>query len=54
MAEYEFECRNCLKTFTIFMRVTDRVKTIIHCPGCDSTDVEALMQPFVARTGKKS
>jgi putative FmdB family regulatory protein len=54
MAEYEFECRDCLKTFTVFMRVTDRLRATVRCPGCDSTNVEALMQAFVAKTGKKS
>ncbi len=54
MAEYEFECRLCKKIFTVFMRVTERVKAKIACPGCGSEDVEALMQHFVAKTAKKS
>ncbi len=29
MAEYEFECAECKKIFTIFMRVTDRPKATI-------------------------
>jgi hypothetical protein len=36
------------------MRISERVKARITCPGCGSGDVEALMQPFVARTAKKS
>ena len=54
MAEYEFECRLCKKVFTLFMRIAERPKAKIACPGCGSKDVEALMQPFVARTAKKS
>ena len=54
MAEYEFECRTCKKIFTLFMRISERVKARITCSGCGSGDVEALMQPFVARTAKKS
>ena len=54
MAEYDFECRNCLKTFTLFMRVTERMKTTVQCPGCGSENVEPLMQSFVAKTAKKS
>jgi putative FmdB family regulatory protein len=54
MAEYDFECRTCTKTFTLFMRVTERMRTAVRCPGCGSEDVEPLMQAFVARTGKKS
>jgi putative FmdB family regulatory protein len=54
MAEYDFECRNCKKTFTLFMRVTERMKTTVRCPGCGSEDVEPLMQAFSAKTAKKS
>jgi putative FmdB family regulatory protein len=54
MAEYEFECRRCRKIFTLFMRVTERAAAKIRCPGCDSADVEPLMQPFLAKTAKKS
>jgi putative FmdB family regulatory protein len=54
MAEYEFECRQCLKVFTVFLRVSERAKTTIRCPGCDSTDVEPLMQAFFAKTARKS
>lgn len=54
MAEYDFECRICKKTFTLFMRVTERMKATIRCPGCGSENVEPLMQAFFAKTGKKS
>jgi putative FmdB family regulatory protein len=54
MAEYDFECRNCKKTFTLFMRVPQRMKTTVRCPGCGSEDVEPLMQAVFAKTGKKS
>jgi hypothetical protein len=33
MAEYDFECRNCKKTFTLFMRVTERMKSDRPVPG---------------------
>jgi len=54
MAEYEFECRNCKKVFTLIMRISERMTAKIRCPGCESEDVEPLMQTFIARTGKKS
>jgi putative FmdB family regulatory protein len=54
MAEYEFECRLCKRIFKLFMRVTERAKAKIACPGCGSEDVEALMQAFVAKTARKS
>ncbi len=54
MAEYEFECHTCKKIFTLFMRLSERIKAKIKCPGCGSADVGALMQSFVARTAKKS
>jgi putative FmdB family regulatory protein len=54
MPEYEFECRACKKTFTLIMRLSERASATIRCPGCGSTDVETVMQTFVARTAKKS
>jgi putative FmdB family regulatory protein len=54
MPEYEFECRRCKKVFTLFMRIGERATATIRCPGCGSEDVEALMQPFFARTARKS
>jgi putative FmdB family regulatory protein len=54
MAEYEFECRHCRKVFTVFMRISERADAKVHCPGCDSDDVEPLLQGFVARTARKS
>lgn len=54
MAEYEFQCRRCKKVFTLFMRISERPTATITCRGCGSTDVEPLMQAFVARTSKKS
>ncbi len=32
----------------------ERVTAKIQCPGCGGEDVEALMQPFIAKTTKKS
>lgn len=54
MAEYEFACRHCRKVFTLFMRISERATAKITCPGCGSTDVEPLMQAFMAKTSKKS
>jgi putative FmdB family regulatory protein len=54
MAEYEFECRVCKKVFTLFMRISERPTAKPQCPTCGSTEVEPLMQSFVARTAKKS
>ena len=54
MPEYEFECRVCKKTFALLMRISERAAAKIQCPGCGSEDVETLMQPFIAKTTKKS
>lgn len=54
MPEYEFECRNCKKIFALVMRISERLAAKVKCPGCGSEDVEALMQPFVSKTTKKS
>jgi putative FmdB family regulatory protein len=54
MPQYEFECRNCKKVFTLLLRISERATTKIQCPGCKSEAVEAVMQTFIARTAKKS
>jgi putative FmdB family regulatory protein len=54
MAEYEFECHKCKKTFTLFMRISERATAKIRCPSCGKNDVEPVMQAFVAKTAKKS
>jgi putative FmdB family regulatory protein len=54
MPQYEFECRNCKKVFTLLLRISERATAKIECPGCGSADVAAVMQTFVARTAKKS
>jgi putative FmdB family regulatory protein len=54
MPQYEFECRNCKKVFTLLLRISERATAKIRCPGCGSEDVEAIMQTFIARTAKKS
>jgi len=52
--EYEFECRDCKKAFALIMRISERASAAVRCPGCGSENVEAQMQPFVAKTAKKS
>lgn len=54
MPEYEFECRVCKKTFTLLMRISERAATTVRCPGCGSAEIDSIMQPFIARTTKKS
>ena len=54
MPHYEFECRNCGKTFAMFMRISERGTAKIRCPGCESEKVEGLLQAFTAKTTKKS
>lgn len=54
MAEYEFERRTCKKTFTLFMRASERRTTTVRRPECGSEDVESLMQAFFSKTMKKT
>ena len=54
MPSYEFACRACQKPCTLLLRISERATTKIVCPACGSQDVEPRMQPFVAKTAKKS
>lgn len=54
MPEYSFECRRCTEVFELVMRVSERLTATIRCPACGSGDMEPRLQPFFAKTAKKS
>jgi putative FmdB family regulatory protein len=55
MPDYDFECRECRKTFieTQSFEEHDRHKRV-KCPKCGSTKVERLIGTVFAKTSKKS
>jgi putative FmdB family regulatory protein len=54
MPQYTFLCKDCQKTFTVILRVSELEKGGIKCPECQSEKVEQQLAGFFAITGKKS
>jgi putative FmdB family regulatory protein len=55
MPTYEYECRQCKKTFTdrqTFQEHDEHKQ--VKCPKCDSTDVRQVIGRTFAKTSKKS
>ena len=55
MPTYEYECRQCKKTFTEkrTFQEHDRHKKV-KCPKCGSTGARQVIGPTFAKTSKKS
>ena len=54
MPTYEFECKQCGKTFTLAESYSDHDQHDEKCPKCGSKDVEQLISRVYAKTSKKS
>ena len=58
MPEYLYKCESCGKPFSVFLSLAEREKKErrkeIQCPKCKGTNVEHLVEPFYAKTGRKS
>lgn len=54
MAVYDFKCEKCRKKFTITMPITEYGTKKTKCPKCKSVKVTRILQPFSAKTSKKS
>ena len=55
MPIYEYECRQCKRTFTekhTFQEHDQHKK--VKCPKCGSTRVQQVISPTFAKTSKKS
>ena len=55
MPAYEYACKDCGKTFTVFLSLKEyEVNPTIKCPHCESDHVERVLTGFFAKTSKKS
>jgi len=54
MPQYEYVCKDCQKTFSLIMTLTEYDKGDVACPTCKSKKVEQKFAPFFAVTSKKS
>ena len=54
MPTYEFECKQCGKSFIVAETFNDHDRHEEKCPECGSKDVEQLISNVYAKTSKKS
>lgn len=54
MPIYEYICAKCRKKFSEVLTIKEHDKKTIHCPKCESTNVEKVIEPFYAKTPSKS
>ena len=55
MPAYEYVCKDCNKTFTVFLSISEyEVITKAKCPHCNSDNVHRTITGFFAKTSRKS
>lgn len=54
MPVYEYECRECKKTFSLRLHIDERAKKKPKCPHCGSRKLTQRFTAFFAKTAKKS
>ena len=55
MAQYEFECEECIKQFTVTQSFNEHDREPQpKCPHCGSRQVRQLITEVHVKTGKKS
>ena len=54
MPLYEYRCRKCHKKFDEVLTIKEHETKKLHCPKCQSTDLEKVIEPFFARTASKT
>jgi len=54
MPTYEYTCKECNKSFTQSMTISEHEKSKVACPKCGSKKVEQKPAAFFAVSAKKS
>ncbi len=54
MPLYEYQCRECGKSFSIRLHIDEHEKKRPKCPKCGSRKLEQKFSSFFAKTAKKS
>lgn len=54
MPTYEYECRDCGKTFSLIMSMADHDKAKVTCPKCKGKKVRQVVSTFITKTSRKS
>ncbi len=54
MPSYEYFCKDCKKTFTVVMTLSEYDRAHVACPKCKSKKVDQKPAAFFAVSAKKS
>ena len=54
MPYYEYICRKCHKKFGEVLTLKEHEERKVQCPQCKGKDLEPVLEPFFAKTSKKS
>ncbi len=54
MPLYEYQCRECNKTFNIRLSIQEHERKRPKCPQCGSRKLSQQFSSFFAKTDKKS
>lgn len=54
MPNYEYQCENCRKEFSVHQSIAEHDKADIKCPECSNDKVRQQISTFMVKTSKKS
>jgi len=54
MPVYEYVCRKCGEKIAEALTIKEHETKKIQCPKCQSTEVDKIIEPFFAKTSRKS
>ena len=54
MPNYEFQCEDCQKNFSLQLTLAEHEAKDYQCPKCKSKNVKQLISTFQAQTSSKS
>ena len=54
MPLYEYVCRKCHKKFGEVLTIKEHETKKVHCPKCQGTDLEKVVESFFAKTASKT
>jgi putative FmdB family regulatory protein len=54
MPLYEYVCRKCHNKFGEVLTIKDHETKKVHCPDCQGTDLEKVIESFFAKTARKT
>lgn len=54
MPLYEYVCRKCHHKFDEVLTIKEHETKQVHCPKCQGTDLEKVIESFFAKTVRKT